>query len=277
MDSSTFRQRYLEIVREATSGFFATARMEQTIASIEAASAKAREREMKSAEERQRKMMAGFGGGGGFAPPQPMNAKTFVAKRNDSVAKQLSGTERGFTPNVPNFGGFGEESGGGQRQGAEAPISDAEFRESVQVPEGFNAVLFARSPEVNYPVAISAEPAGAIYVPSDEQGSLGTDKDGGKVLHCVDEDGDGVDDLTESSVVEDDQLVAAERASLLRATLESLPENWQYVLRQKYQFRLSVREIADLVDSTPKAIESTLSRARQRLRDLMRETNSEQP
>ena len=63
-----------------------------------------------------------------------------------------------------------------------APITDAQFRESVQVSEDFNATLFARSPEVNYPVAIAAEPTGAIYVASDEQGSLGTDKDGGKVL-----------------------------------------------------------------------------------------------
>jgi RNA polymerase sigma-70 factor (ECF subfamily) len=71
--------------------------------------------------------------------------------------------------------------------------------------------------------------------------------------------------------------VAAERAALLRASLESLPENWQYALRQKYQAELSVREIADLMESTPKAIESILSRARQRLRDLMHESTSEEP
>ena len=81
----------------------------------------------------------------------------------------------------------------------------------------------------------------------------------------------GNGDLPEPGVVADDHLEAAERAALLRASLESLPENWQYVLRQKYQTRLSVREIADLMESTPKAVESTLSRARRRLRDLMRE------
>ncbi len=47
---------------------------------------------------------------------------------------------------------------------------------------------------MNYPVAIAAEPSGVIYVASDEQGSLGTDKNGGKVLRCVDENGDGVMD-----------------------------------------------------------------------------------
>lgn len=81
----------------------------------------------------------------------------------------------------------------------------------------------------------------------------------------------GSSELPESKVHDEDQLLAAERASLLRASLESLPENWQYVLRQKYQFGASVREIAEMMDATPKSIESTLSRARHRLRDLVRE------
>ncbi len=84
---------------------------------------------------------------------------------------------------------------------------------------------------------------------------------------CVGDSGN----LPESLVHEQDQLLVAERAAMVRASLESLPENWQYVLRQKYQAGLSVREIADLMDATPKAIESTLSRARQRLRELTEE------
>lgn len=85
----------------------------------------------------------------------------------------------------------------------------------------------------------------------------------------------GSGDLPESIVREHDHLLVSERAAMVRASLESLPENWQYVLRQKYQAGLSVREIADLIDATPKAIESTLSRARQRLRDLLRELTKE--
>ncbi len=59
-----------------------------------------------------------------------------------------------------------------------------------------------------------------------------------------------------------------ERLALLRALIESLPDNWQYVLRKKYETGLSVKEISELMSVTPKAIESTLSRARQRLREL---------
>lgn len=62
------------------------------------------------------------------------------------------------------------------------------------------------------------------------------------------------------------------RIALLRASIESLPEQWQYVLRQKYEAGLSVKEISELAGVTPKAVESTLSRARQRLRDLYRDT-----
>lgn len=85
----------------------------------------------------------------------------------------------------------------------------------------------------------------------------------------------GSGDLPESIVCEDDQLLVSERAALVRASLESLPENWQYVLRQKYQAGLSVREIAESMGATPKAIESTLSRARQRLRELLRESTED--
>ncbi|MEW4530182.1 sigma-70 family RNA polymerase sigma factor [Maioricimonas sp. JC845] len=84
----------------------------------------------------------------------------------------------------------------------------------------------------------------------------------------------GSGDLPEPTATVDDDHDAVERAALLRAAIESLPENWQYVLRQKYQSGRSVREIADLMDATPKSVESILSRARQRLRDLLREPTS---
>ena len=52
-------------------------------------------------------------------------------------------------------------------------------------------------PRVNYPVAVACEPAGAVYVAVDEQGSLGRTPGGGKILRCVDKDGDGkADDVT---------------------------------------------------------------------------------
>lgn len=75
-------------------------------------------------------------------------------------------------------------------------------------------------------------------------------------------------DPTESG----EDIEAAERAALLRGAIESLPESWQLVLRQKYSDGLTVKQIAELCETTPKAIESTLSRARQRLRELFQST-----
>lgn len=81
-----------------------------------------------------------------------------------------------------------------------------------------------------------------------------------------------ISDLSEHAAARDIETDDAERAALLRGSIESLPENWQLVLRQKYEKGLSVKDIAELVGATPKAIESTLSRARQRLRELFHET-----
>lgn len=64
-----------------------------------------------------------------------------------------------------------------------------------------------------------------------------------------------------------------ERLGLIRACIESLPENWQYILRQKYEQGLSVKEIAESNDCTVKAVESILSRSRRRLRELTQETS----
>jgi putative membrane-bound dehydrogenase-like protein len=77
------------------------------------------------------------------------------------------------------------------------PIDERAFAAEVTVPPEFEATLFAAPPRVNYPVAVACEPAGAVYVAVDEQGSLGRTPGGGRILRCVDKDGDGkVDDVT---------------------------------------------------------------------------------
>lgn len=56
---------------------------------------------------------------------------------------------------------------------------------------GLNVTLFGAPPEVNYPVCLAAAPTGEVFVGVDEQGSLGKEPGRGKVLHCLDVDGDG--------------------------------------------------------------------------------------
>ncbi len=61
----------------------------------------------------------------------------------------------------------------------------------MQAPAEFEVTLFAAPPQVGYPVAIAAVPTGEVFVAVDEQGSLGRTPGGGKLLRCLDRDGDG--------------------------------------------------------------------------------------
>lgn len=71
-----------------------------------------------------------------------------------------------------------------------APESTAAVSD-VEAPEGFDVTMFGAPPEVNYPVCLTTSAAGEVFVGVDEQGSLGKEPGRGKVLRCVDTDGDG--------------------------------------------------------------------------------------
>ena len=131
----------------------------------------------------------------GVAAPQPPGLREFVEKRIASIQRQLAGASKGY---VPAPFGFGPPTGGGPGRAApNQPTDEAAFRELVKVPEGFDATLFAAPPQIGYPVALATTPSGELFVAVDEQGSIGTTPGGGKVLRCVDQNGDGkVDEVT---------------------------------------------------------------------------------
>jgi len=66
------------------------------------------------------------------------------------------------------------------------------------------------------------------------------------------------------------ELESLERAAVIRAALFRLNEEHRDVLLKKYVDGFSVREIADRNGRSSKAVESLLSRARERLRELLR-------
>ncbi|MDA1078455.1 MAG: heme-binding protein, partial [Verrucomicrobia bacterium] len=75
---------------------------------------------------------------------------------------------------------------------------EAKILAGVKVPEGFELTLYAPWQTANYPVYVAASPAGDLYVSSDGCGSLGRDKDRGRVLRLRDTDDDGrADEVTE--------------------------------------------------------------------------------
>jgi len=65
---------------------------------------------------------------------------------------------------------------------------------ALAVPEGFEIHTFAEPFDADYPAAITVAPNGDVYVSSDQNGSLGKDKDMGRIIRCRDTDGDGVAD-----------------------------------------------------------------------------------
>jgi putative membrane-bound dehydrogenase-like protein len=70
----------------------------------------------------------------------------------------------------------------------DAPLSSDE--ETKAVP-GFELTTFATQPEVYAPACMTVTPEGVVYVGIDAAGSLETESGWGKIVRCVDTDGDG--------------------------------------------------------------------------------------
>jgi RNA polymerase sigma-70 factor, ECF subfamily len=85
-----------------------------------------------------------------------------------------------------------------------------------------------------------------------------------------------VEDLTDSVPLTDSALLLpaevmerVERRQLVRAALTAIPHSHRLVLQQKYIDGRSVQEIATAMRTTAKAVESLLSRGRERMRVLL--------
>jgi glucose/arabinose dehydrogenase len=70
-------------------------------------------------------------------------------------------------------------------------MDEASILKGIRAPKDFDVTVFAMPPQVMYPTAVSATGNGDLYVAIDEQGSLGKEKGKGRVVKCVDTDGDG--------------------------------------------------------------------------------------
>lgn len=69
--------------------------------------------------------------------------------------------------------------------------SEEDILKSIKLPAGYEATVFAMPPTVGYPTSISASADGVLFVAVDENGSLDQKPGRGRVLRCVDADGDG--------------------------------------------------------------------------------------
>ncbi len=81
-------------------------------------------------------------------------------------------------------------------QVAARPSEDrsAKLLKGIKVPTGWELSLFAAPPDVHYPTCLAAAPTGEVFVGVDENGSLDAKPGRGRVVRCVDKDGDGTAD-----------------------------------------------------------------------------------
>lgn len=77
--------------------------------------------------------------------------------------------------------------------------------------------------------------------------------------------------MKDTSILPEDVLEQVEQISVVRAAILLLPDDRREALMGKYIEGLSVDAIALRMEKTAKAVESLLSRAREQMRDLLRE------
>jgi putative heme-binding domain-containing protein len=104
------------------------------------------------------------------------------------------GTERGMTQKlVPGFSGSMLVLRGLVFATA-APVSMVAAFDTplpAKLPPGFEAVIFAAPPMINYPTFVCPGGAGELFVSVDKNGSIDTKPDRGFIVKLVDADGDG--------------------------------------------------------------------------------------
>ena len=173
------RAAYRKVLGELSATVFRKDRLLADSAAIAAVARPILERE-EAARAARKEPPVGFGPPG--APTAP-DLRTFAEKRALSIADQLGGKKDGYRPQF----NFGPPRGVAPPK----PVDDQTIGEVVEAPPGFRVTLFAAPPKVGYPVTVSVAPGGEVFVAVDEQGSLGRTPGGGRVVRCLDDDGDG--------------------------------------------------------------------------------------
>ncbi|MDB6033955.1 MAG: putative heme-binding protein [Verrucomicrobiales bacterium] len=77
------------------------------------------------------------------------------------------------------------------KQAEPLPLDASGLPKGVKIPTGFKGTLFAAPPDVGYPTCLAATPSGELFVGVDENGSLDAKPERGRVVRCIDTDGDG--------------------------------------------------------------------------------------
>ena len=186
------RETHQTIVKDLASTVFRKERLLADAAAIEDATKAIAEKEAAARAARAEPPV-------GFGPPGPLTApdlRTFAETRSASIADQIAGKKDGYRPQF-HFGPPVVNT-------PPKPLDEKTIGDVLKAPPGFKVGLFAVPPKVNYPVTLTVSPDGEVYVAVDEQGSLGRTPGGGRIMRCVDSDGDGKADRITTFAKDDD-------------------------------------------------------------------------
>ncbi len=103
MANKEFADKYQQVLKELVPRCFAKEKVLKEIADIEKTVKPLIEKETKAIAARKEPAGGGFGGPGGFGAAPP-DLRKFVEKRSESIAAQLAGTSKGYTPAGFGFG-----------------------------------------------------------------------------------------------------------------------------------------------------------------------------
>jgi len=115
----------------------------------------------------------------------------FAASNTRFVRLTATEIADGHWASVIEFEVFGTKPAPAVAKNPEKKAEPKSVLKDVKLPAGFEASVFAAPPDVRYPTCLAATPSGEVFVGIDENGSLDAKGDRGRVVRCVDTDGDG--------------------------------------------------------------------------------------
>ncbi len=116
---------------------------------------------------------------------------SFTASNTRFVRLTATEIADGHWASIFEFEVFGTKPAPAVAKNVEKKPDPKGVLKDVKVPAGFEASVFAAPPDVRYPTCLAATPSGEVFVGIDENGSLDAKGDRGRVVRCVDTDGDG--------------------------------------------------------------------------------------
>ena len=115
----------------------------------------------------------------------------FNAQSTRYVRLTATELEDGHWASLFSFEVFGTQPAQAASKAAPKKADAKGILRGIKAPSGFELSVFAALPTLRYPTCLAAAPTGEVFVGIDENGSLDRKEGRGRVVRCIDDDGDG--------------------------------------------------------------------------------------